>query len=63
MDDQKIPVVAACNATDEEKARADFVCSGLDDLETLQRALASLGPQGGSILLTNGHYGAFNSKT
>ena len=52
-------VVAASNASTRSKDKADFVCDGTDDDVTIQAAFASLGSQGGKVVLSEGlfHFG------
>lgn len=49
-------VVAASDATDLSKSKADIQCTGDDDQLQLAQALAVLEPAGGRLLLTEGNY-------
>jgi hypothetical protein len=46
--------VAASNATDAEKANADYVCDGTDDHVEINTALAALPAAGGKLVLSTG---------
>lgn len=48
-------VVAASNATQSSKDKADFVCTGTDDQDTINQAVAAM-PEGGRLLLTEGTF-------
>lgn len=49
-------VVASFYASDESKARADFVCDGSSDQNTIRAALDLLVTTGGRVLLTEGDF-------
>lgn len=51
---QQTVVVAASDASDVSKAKADFVCSGSDDQETINRAIGLMGDRKGRVVLTEG---------
>ena len=42
--------VAASDASDDDKARADYICDGIDDDVEIQAALDTLPGKGGTIL-------------
>lgn len=48
-------VVAASNSTDLSKLKADLICPGVNDEETIQAAV-DLIPSGGRLLLTEGTF-------
>jgi len=54
-------VVAASDASDFSKAKADFVCTGLDDEDPINIAAASLNGVYGRILLTEGTFNLSNT--
>jgi hypothetical protein len=49
-------IVAASSAPQQEKAKADFVCDGIDDNVEIQAAIDSLPPEGGIVKLTVGKF-------
>lgn len=49
-------VVAASDATDLSKSKADFVCPGVNDETVIQAACDLLGTVGGRVLLTEGTF-------
>lgn len=53
-------VVAASNATEISKAKADFICSGSTDEDEINEALSLIVLTGGRVLLTEGD---FNTTT
>ncbi len=51
-----IVYVAAADATDEEKGKADFVCDGVNDSVAIRKAIKHLDNcGGGSLRFTGGH--------
>lgn len=48
--------VAASNASDLSKSRAQFVCDGVDDHVEIQAAIDLLGESGGRVLLSEGTF-------
>jgi parallel beta-helix repeat protein len=48
-------VVAAVDATDFSKSKADYVCTGINDDQTIQAAITAI-PEGGRVLLTEGTF-------
>lgn len=53
-----VKYVAAADSSDADKARADYVCDGVDDDEEVKAAVASLLPQGGTVKFAAGNYRA-----
>lgn len=53
-------VVAASDAADLSKSKADFVCSGTNDQDTINQAISTLS-NGGRVLLTEGTYNVTDS--
>lgn len=49
-------VVAASNSSETSKAKADFICSGFNDEETIQAALDITTVEGGEVWLAEGRY-------
>ena len=56
---QPTVTVAAANATDTSKGKADLVCDGANDDQLIQQGFEMLGSRGGKIVLTEGvfHFG------
>lgn len=48
-------VVAAADASDLSKSKADYICPGVNDQDTIQTAIDSLA-SGGRVLLTEGNF-------
>jgi hypothetical protein len=48
--------VAASNSPLKEKIQADYICDGVDDQVKIQKALNSVAPLGGKVLLCEGNY-------
>ena len=42
-------LVAASNASDASKAKADYICTGVNDQDTIQAAIDSLGSDNGTV--------------
>lgn len=49
-------LVAASDASAGSKAKADYVCAGVDDEQTINAAITALPAAGGRILLTEGNF-------
>jgi len=49
-------IVAASNASDESKQKADYVCDGTNDEVEIQQAIDDLPTQGGMVFLTEGTF-------
>jgi hypothetical protein len=53
-------VVAAADATEASKSKADFICTGTHDQNTINQAISTLS-NGGRVLLTEGTYNVTDS--
>jgi hypothetical protein len=49
-------VIAAADSSETAKSRADLVCTGVGDQEVINRAIESLPPIGGTVLLLEGTF-------
>jgi hypothetical protein len=56
---QPTVTIAAANATDISKGKADLICDGTNDDQLIQQAFEMLGAKGGKVVLTEGtfHFG------
>jgi parallel beta-helix repeat protein len=54
-------IVAAYNSID--KSRADYVCDGIDDQETINFAISAISSTGGTVLLLEGTYNINSTGT
>lgn len=49
-------IIAASDASDRIKERADYVCDGITDTTIINGVMASLSPEGGTVFLTGGTF-------
>jgi hypothetical protein len=56
-------IVAASDASAKSKAKADYVCTGVNDQDVISQAILSLPTAGGRIILTEGNFYMYNTAT
>lgn len=49
-------LIAAADAPDWQKAKADYVCTGVDDQDVIQSVINGFAPHGGHIILSDGNF-------